>query len=222
MNQEGRSDGPPTPVSGYKAGTLLLTLCHSFKIDELPAFYKHAVVPFPQTYKDAKLAARQAFSGYFSTQTSPIVLKCAIRRKDGSVVWASINPNEWSAVVRPDDGEIGVFVADHLHAPYLASFISPDEGDVQKAAQKMIRLEIKAGLHDNDVSMIIGAPPTLPDLEKLAEELFLQSNTTTQASPVRIQISISSNGDWIDIHNSGYARIIETGNEPIEMLATHW
>jgi len=145
MNQDGRYDGS---LSGSSyGGKLLLTLCNSFKIGEQPAFYPHAIIPFPQTYDQAKSAALRAFSTYFNNPSAiNITLKCAIRRKDGSTVWASINPSEWSTVVCSDDEEIGVFTSSNSHAPYLASsdpgVVSSKTATVRNAASNNPNLTV--------------------------------------------------------------------------------
>lgn len=54
-----------------------------------------------------------------NVEASDIVLKCAIKRANGTGAWAILRPNDWSSVIRPDGDEVGVFIRqDSLDLPY--------------------------------------------------------------------------------------------------------
>jgi hypothetical protein len=52
-------------------------------------------------------------------QASDIVLKCAIKRADGTRAWGILHPTDWRSVISPDGDEVGVFLdQDSLDLPY--------------------------------------------------------------------------------------------------------
>jgi hypothetical protein len=61
----------------------------------------------------------QPYIGKLGFQASDIVLKCAIKRANGTGAWAILRPNDWRSVIRPDGDEVGVFIRqDSLDLPY--------------------------------------------------------------------------------------------------------
>ena len=52
-------------------------------------------------------------------EASDIVLKCAIKRANGTEAWGFSLPIHWRSVIRPDGDEVGVFLRqDSLDLPY--------------------------------------------------------------------------------------------------------
>jgi hypothetical protein len=55
----------------------------------------------------------------FQFQASDIVLKCAMKRANGTEAWGILRPADWRSVIRPDGDEVGVFLCqDSLDLPY--------------------------------------------------------------------------------------------------------
>jgi len=98
-------------------GRLVLTLCKS---DARESYY-HAIVSLPESYEAAVNEARQVFQPYIDRQiqASNIVLKCALKRANGTGAWGILRPTDWMKVIRPDGDEVGVFLRqDSLDLPY--------------------------------------------------------------------------------------------------------
>ncbi|KAF8161687.1 hypothetical protein B0H34DRAFT_390616 [Crassisporium funariophilum] len=115
---------------------LLLTLCKS-GVDN----YSHAIIPFPESYQAAVREASSALRPYMGNlhpQANDVVLKCALRRANGTGAWGSIRASDWHTVIRPDD-EIGFFIRqDSLDLPY-----EPAEGHRAVAmANRMTAMQI--------------------------------------------------------------------------------
>jgi hypothetical protein len=57
-----------------------------------------------------------------SDSESDIVLKCAMKRANGTEAWGILRPADWRSVIRPDGDEVGVFLRqDSLDLPYEPS-----------------------------------------------------------------------------------------------------
>ncbi|KAF9529844.1 hypothetical protein CPB83DRAFT_851678 [Crepidotus variabilis] len=125
-------------------GRLLLTLCK-----EGSTSYQHTIIPFPESYTAAIEEAKQVFPGItgtfgalglFRSNTNTITLKFGMKRANGSGTWATLRPQDWDRVVRPDD-EIGVFVGQALfEMPY----------------------ELQAGNKVNAAASLVAKPPPPP------------------------------------------------------------
>ena len=63
-------------------------------------------------------------------EASYIVLKCAIKRADGTRAWGILCPTDWRSVIRADGDEVGVFLRqDSLDLPYDPKMESNNAGN---------------------------------------------------------------------------------------------
>jgi len=242
MNQDGR--GVRESGFGYR-GKLLLTLCKPLRTGGQPQFYPHALIPFQASYEDAKTTAIRVFSNHLVRNTSGqvhranITLKCGARRIDGSGVWASVEPSEWSTILSTDGEEIGVFTSDNLYAPYrvgvgessgleVASSIRPQTQNLTHGGapsipmphvpMKNINLKPPPSYDGDTVAgTLVGAPATLLELKEMAKQMFPSRLGRREASAIRIEYINSRSFDSTEVHASSYPRLILTEKEPIEM-----
>jgi len=87
------------------------TLTFAFIQDsDEPGHTYYAVVPFPETYQ-AALVAAVAILGSRMTDPRPdnIVLKCSVKNREGVWAWANIEPMHWKLVLGRHGDEVGVF-----------------------------------------------------------------------------------------------------------------
>ncbi|GLB39388.1 hypothetical protein LshimejAT787_0605500 [Lyophyllum shimeji] len=68
----------------------------------------YAIVPFPETYEDAKAAAVEALGAYMD-DSNDIVLRRSLRNRKGEWVWADIPAKHWKTMIGAPSKEVGVF-----------------------------------------------------------------------------------------------------------------
>ena len=63
--------------------------------------------------------ARSVFTSYMANQNSrTLVLKCAIKKANGTGAWCDFSQADWIDVIRPNEDEIGVFLQGSQDLPY--------------------------------------------------------------------------------------------------------
>jgi hypothetical protein len=71
---------------------------------------QYAVVPFPETYQAAVVAAIAVLGSYMSDpRPENIVLKCSAKSREGVWIWANIEPKNWKLVLGHYGDDVGVF-----------------------------------------------------------------------------------------------------------------
>jgi len=131
--------------TGTGSGRLMLTLCKS----DARGSYHHAMIPLPKSYEAAVSEASQVFESYmdYEFRASDIVLKCAMKRANGTEAWGILRPADWRSLIRPDGDEVGVFLRqDSLDLPYEPS---------QKAGNQ--KSEVQEPQHNDPTSSTSGA-----------------------------------------------------------------
>ncbi|KAF8799910.1 hypothetical protein BYT27DRAFT_7342780 [Phlegmacium glaucopus] len=211
-------------------GRLVLTLCKS----DAKGSYYHSMISLPQSYEAAVTEARRVFQPYIGWrfQASDIVLKCAIKRANGTVAWGILPPTDWS-VIRPDGDEVGVFISqDSLDLPYEP--MEGDEGGSQRPISQrqyndhpshtpgiqILTLKRGPAILRNLKSVIIVAPETYQECQAAAYNAFKYDFDTVKEQSEIILQSNRRYGDrdvWSVITPELYDLFLLEGGDYIEL-----
>jgi len=226
-----------------KLGRLLvLTLCKS----DSSGSYHHTTIPLPMSYEAAVDEAQQVFLPYIGRQqASDIVLKCAIKRANGTWAWGILRPTDWrSVIVRPDGDEVGVFLRqDSLDLPYepnTESNILVAGNQTRRIStrteRKIMHLTLRTNysvIYGTEESTIIKAPETYQACQAAAYSIFKGSLGNQTQDDVILLIGkvlkptvdrsgpfntvTTSNASWSVVTPEAYSLLLSRSDDRIDL-----